>query len=850
MQLTEKKFRKISPKSDLYQSMTRMQQIQQVYGEYQKALVHFHTPASHDYRMVSDPKYLRQNNQTRMFTGFTDDELIKIANDYGLFELSKIDRQYLGKLVGKATPFTSLKEIIAYLLIAKKLIDKSVKMAVITDHNTIAGYEKLVSAVNILKHCYPTDIEIPSIICGVEISCGDTLHVVGISDDSSESRKAIADYLKESVPDKKKGTYRPSWEVIQWFHEKGMIAYVAHINSAEVFKSGYGSGAYKERLFATQNMRLVGISDLSKLDSIVTHLANRKVPKPVFFLDEDSHCLDKLGEKTFWIKGQKLNFDMLRNAIEDAEISIQFVHPKLPSIFLESITVEGDGFLGREQEPFSVSFSTALNCIIGGRGSGKTTILDCVSFVLSQHVQSMSQLRNICSQGNISLVLSMDGKEYFVLFRPAIEGVHDDAFLRGYLFGAEHQYQDNERIESKFDSEKIAKATLDKIQIFTAHDSQIFEVSSKSIFFRKVFRSAYSVNNLVRSASENKITSFIKQQLNLTEMKIPKIRKVKITSDRELQAEADRLEDKKVKRARTVADKINQINKGSNRIRVSYQQRMFRSLIYSWSQQMNANHFYTQKRWFQHYNISYDGIQEFLLLESDGLDAVHLYLQMQAGDYRNLATSLLGMTESLTPFDIEHDIVEVTKENVDTVLNEINSKIIRPQRFQIYELINKYYQKLDEFDLQFDINSYENDSDEQIFKPISQISLGQKVVALLDFIFLLGGVSNDSTPLLLDQPEDNLDSTYIYKHLVESLRKQKDTRQLIVVTHNSTIVTNSKPEQIISLRSDNKHGWVETTGYPTEKNVVLEIISLLEGGVASFRHKEFVYAPVVNDTKS
>ncbi|WP_318765015.1 hypothetical protein [Lactiplantibacillus carotarum] len=72
---------------------------------------------------------------------------------------------------------------------------------------------------------------------------------------------------------------------------------------------------------------------------------------------------------------------------------------------------------------------------------------------------------------------------------------------------------------------------------------------------------------------------------------------------------------------------------------------------------------------------------------------------------------------------------------------------------------------------------------------------------------------------------------------------------MIVVTHNSTIVTNSKPEEIISMKSDNLHGWVDNSGYPTEVEVIKRIINLLEGGYDSFEHKEFIYDPVLKGIK-
>lgn len=91
-----------------------------------------------------------------------------------------------------------------------------------------------------------------------------------------------------------------------------------------------------------------------------------------------------------------------------------------------------------------------------------------------------------------------------------------------------------------------------------------------------------------------------------------------------------------------------------------------------------------------------------------------------------------------------------------------------------------------------------------VMKDIEELSLGQKVVAILTMIFNYGEHSADSTPLVIDQPEDNLDNLYIYQNLVKSLRRIKNKRQVIIATHSATIVTNADAEQVIILESDNK----------------------------------------------
>ena len=154
------------------------------------------------------------------------------------------------------------------------------------------------------------------------------------------------------------------------------------------------------------------------------------------------------------------------------------------------------------------------------------------------------------------------------------------------------------------------------------------------------------------------------------------------------------------------------------------------------------------------------------------------------------------------------------------------------------------------FSLSLSFNTASNqspDSKKKEMRDITKLSMGQKVVAALTFILSYSDSVEDLTPLIIDQPEDNLDSQYIYQTLVQKLRQVKRKRQVIIATHNSTLVTNSKAEQVVVLRSDNNHAWIEKSGYPTNRKIAHEILQYLEGGRKSFKHRFFVYREHLKD---
>lgn len=150
--------------------------------------------------------------------------------------------------------------------------------------------------------------------------------------------------------------------------------------------------------------------------------------------------------------------------------------------------------------------------------------------------------------------------------------------------------------------------------------------------------------------------------------------------------------------------------------------------------------------------------------------------------------------------------------------------------------------------LELNINSKESSQQLDIlYKEVGVLSLGQKVVAMLDFLLAYSDYSKDFRPLIIDQPEDNLDNRYIYRHLVQQFRDVKAQRQIILATHNATIVTNSMTDQVVIMESDGVNGWIESQGYVSEKYIKNHIINQLEGGKDSFKHKMSIYETALSE---
>jgi hypothetical protein len=160
-----------------------------------------------------------------------------------------------------------------------------------------------------------------------------------------------------------------------------------------------------------------------------------------------------------------------------------------------------------------------------------------------------------------------------------------------------------------------------------------------------------------------------------------------------------------------------------------------------------------------------------------------------------------------------------------------DESFVRDRRFAAY-IRDLPPDNLDRLDCWFPGDSLEVEYSEGKgtgFKSVKQGSPGQKTAALLAFILSYG-----QEPLILDQPEDDLDNHLIYDLIVTQLRKIKQKRQVIVVTHNANIVVNGDAENVIALDVRGGQTQIICQGSLQEKKVRDEICRVMEGGKEAF----------------
>src|SRR5439155_13812760 len=88
--------------------------------------------------------------------------------------------------------------------------------------------------------------------------------------------------------------------------------------------------------------------------------------------------------------------------------------------------------------------------------------------------------------------------------------------------------------------------------------------------------------------------------------------------------------------------------------------------------------------------------------------------------------------------------------------------------------------------------------------PIEKLSSGTRGIVLLMLYLVLD--KSDMRPLIIDQPEENLDPRSVFEELVPHFRDARQRRQIIMVTHNANLVVNTDADQVILAESSPPSG--------------------------------------------
>lgn len=170
------------------------------------------------------------------------------------------------------------------------------------------------------------------------------------------------------------------------------------------------------------------------------------------------------------------------------------------------------------------------------------------------------------------------------------------------------------------------------------------------------------------------------------------------------------------------------------------------------------------------------------------------------------------LTHLVTLFDVD------CKDSIDKVLNS---------QEDYYKFISSMHYLQVRFELKLDGNS------------LSELSPGQRGSVLLVFYLAL---SRDKKPLIIDQPEDNLDNQSIYNKLVPCVLEAKKHRQIFLVTHNPNLAIACDAEQVIYCQFNDDSPKIQyCSGSIENQEMKAHVVDVLEGTEPAFTLRKHKY---------
>lgn len=840
-------------------------------------------------------------------------------------------------------------------------IKKGMGIIAITDHNTVDACESVLGA------CSDKNL---AVFPGVEISTAEG-HVLAIFDPSYTvshiNEMLIRLGLGETVRGNKEASAnKPISGVIEEIERSGGVAIAAHISHEQRgFMRAIVDGGTRKKVYKDQCLRGLQIVDISERDDYLYGRKPGYETRKACILASDSavagnpnHCLDGTGNSYTNIKMDQVGIEGLKQALFDPIVRIKFPdeisdadYPQILGLFVDN------GFLKENLYRFNPN----LNCLIGGKGTGKSLTFEILRYVLAQQ-SSMPEIvdettslleSELGADGTAFLFISKDGARYCIVrilgdSKPAIFNCSDPENITEV--DSVSNFDDFFKVKAYSQSEIIGIARNPEAQLSLIDD--LIDISS--------YRN--DIANIKESLRQN-AEALINVDVELREIQVKlanigvlqeniKILESKITDERlknhQQWHEEERyvrglhdtlqdLGDDSLEALGTVISKFKipdipgkcpnetlmqkaqeQVNMALEIVKASKSalgaelkkgSDAFDSIESSWQalfeEEEKSNQALLESLGIEGLEtvekrlndlrkeesdlLSHKSRLETVLLpqqktileERDNLlnqlqqKRIELY-ELRAAkasgitgkleenirirvhkannkeDYRSSLTDLIrgssthkpvidNIAEKIHPIPLVKTIFDrnykklaedagISEDNATRIIEHLHKS--RSAR----EIFSLQLQDLDDLvEIQFRIVDQE-------YRNITKLSHGQKCMVILNIAMVEG-----KFPLLVDQPEDALDSPFIFDYVVSTLRAEKESRQFILTTHNANILVSSDTEQIFVMKASAERGEISATGsidrFDTRDLVLLN----LEGGSDAFnlrRKKYGLFKPV------
>lgn len=669
----------------------------------------------------------------------------------------------------------------------------------------------------------------------------------------------------------------------------------------------------------------------------------------------DAHCLNRLfepdGKKYCWIKADP-TFEGLKQIIYEPEERV-FIGPECPDKKDSHYVIKSIKFDDKNFQKDEIIFNSNLNCIIGGKSTGKTLLLrNMAKSIDPEYVEKqIKSLQETREPLNVEppVVTWMDGstEKRKIVYIP-------QTFLN-------HSVEDKEGFSAK--NEIISDYLLQIPDISKLHDafdndlSEIHKNTENSIrsFFRTLRTIKKIEDDLLKDGQEGSFESIIEvldakkkdlaEGADFSEEKLERFTRLNNEFDcvirglDSVQIEMDLFN--KINNPKILIPGIIKENAGNYENDFS-RYPILKDQLSSFVAENEKNVCVSWKQNIEKMKSTLNEKKEELEKKKTDLEKELLPLKQQSEKNKSLHDILDQIKKEKTKLEIaksrtqkKNELLEELKELKVVILKSLtefksvyeeyvssvkstNSYRNTSLEIKIHyefkkESFNQYLQSVfvkktqdkiknilnfDFFEWTCDNYSQENinkmfDFIEQDFKPdpdyirrgnqyenillqlfsnwyhvqydvtfdgdsLSQMSPGKKAAVYLE---LLISLTNVKCPILIDQPEDDLDNRSIYRDLVEYIKSKKKERQIIIVTHNANLVVGADAEEVIianknnlgdnqklfEYRSgsiENNEASIKSDNILFKKGIQAQICDILEGGKNAFENRKNKYSSV------
>lgn len=537
---------------------------------------------------------------------------------------------------------------------------------------------------------------------------------------------------------------------------------------------------------------------------------------------------DKNPYKPTWILA-KPTFNGLRLSLsEQSRLIYSNEKPKLWSETIKSVKHQRDNI------DIDVVLTSGLNVIIGGSSSGKTLLADSIFRSISNSdpnpVYSRFEVNKIVidnpsgmtphylSQNYIMGVvndISDDKLENIDIIKKVFPG--DDEIKEAINLGL-RSFKKN--IQDLVKNVKVIENELENLKKIPVLSRLVTKENVDTNVFKNFLPSDQEIEKL--AFSQTQYNQYI-ENLELIESFLSKYPFVNHNSNlvTELKAELNtalsaHIKEKSTRtiitREKTAYDEILKTNDSEEQNK----KQNFDSLIESLNKYVRSyRDFYKTLKAISNYSINFETEEiesmghklfienDFVLNKEKFLEVVNYYLKKTIADFNTIEPNIFFKNNfKQSPKVRDYDDFE----------NKIYVK---------FEELNKKKYKITTKD----------------GRDFDKLSPGWKTSVILDIIL---GYDKDSSPIIIDQPEDNLATNYINKGLVAAIKKIKTKKQIILVSHNATIPMLADAQNIVLCRNENNKLIIKSNpleGLIDGKYVVDYIAEITDGGKPSIKKR-------------